>query len=280
MDLFQEIVRLRNEGRKGALATIVNVRGSIPSVAASKMLVHEDGTIVGTVGGGCVEAEVWQVARKVMSEEKPQTLSFDLDQKPDEDTGLICGGSLQIFIEPILPPPLIYVFGAGHVGLNVYKIARLAGFEVVVIDDRDSFANRERFPEAHEIHADDMDKVMGHLAPTEASYVVIVTRGHRHDLTVLQWAVTTAAHYIGMIGSKRKVLTVCRELLRRGIAAEKFNHVYAPIGLDIGATSPEEIAVSIVAEIIGDRRRTLAPLPHLRYLDKLCEDVVVAAERK
>ena len=144
MDVYDEIVRLRREGRRCALATIINARGSIPSVAAAKMLVRDDGSIVGTVGGGCVEAEVWQGAREAMKEEKPRTLTFNLDETPDKDTGLVCGGTLQVFVEPVLPPCMLYIFGAGHVGFNVYKIARLAGFEVVVVDDRDSYANRKR----------------------------------------------------------------------------------------------------------------------------------------
>src|SRR3954471_8085440 len=150
MDIYEEICRLTRAGRRGALATIVSVRGSIPSTAAAKMLVRDDGSIAGTIGGGCVEAEVWQAARKVMEKEKPQTLTFNLDQTPDKDTGLVCGGTLEIFIEPILPKPVLYLFGAGHVGFSVYKFATQAGFDVVVVDDRDSFANRERFAEARD----------------------------------------------------------------------------------------------------------------------------------
>jgi xanthine dehydrogenase accessory factor len=274
MDVYDEIARLRREGRRCALATIINVRGSIPSVAAAKMLVRDDGSIVGTIGGGCVEAEVWQGAREVMKEEKPRTLTFNLDQTPDKDTGLVCGGTLQIFVEPVLPPAVVYIFGAGHVGLNVYKIARLAGFEVIVVDDRDTYANQERCPEAREVHADDMDRVMAQLTPTESAFIVIVTRGHRHDMRVLGWAIKTPAHYIGMIGSRRKVLTVCEELQKQGASLEKLKCAHAPIGLDIGATTPEEIAVSIVAEMIADRRHSTAALPHLRCMDTLFTEEV------
>jgi len=274
MDVYDEIARLRREGRRCALATIINALGSIPSVAAAKMLVRDDGSIVGTVGGGCVEAEVWQGAREAMKEEKPRTLTFNLDQTPDKDTGLVCGGTLQIFVEPVLPPCILYIFGAGHVGFNVYKIARLAGFDVVVVDDRDSYANRERFPEARDIYADDMDHVMSQLVPPESAFIVIVTRGHRHDMCVLSWTVNTPAHYIGMIGSKRKVLMVCQELQKQGVSAEKLKRAHAPIGLDIGATTPEEIAVSIVAELIADRRRCDAALPHLSCVDALLDEEV------
>src|SRR5947199_7063300 len=155
MDIYEEIVDLRRRGRRGAIATIVNVRGSIPSFKTAKMLVRDDGSIVGTVGGGCVEAEVWQAAREVMESEKPRTLTFNLNQNPKYDTGLVCGGTLDIFIEPVLPPALLYIFGAGHVANSLYGTARNAGFDVTVIDDRESYANRDRFPDAKEIVPDD-----------------------------------------------------------------------------------------------------------------------------
>ena len=271
MDLFEEIVKLRREGRRAALATIVNVRGSIPSFATAKMLVRDDGSILGTLGGGCVEAEVWQAAREVIEQEKPRTLKFDLNNDPKYDTGLVCGGTLEIFIEPVLPPGTVYLFGAGHVSVNVYKMARLAGFDVVVVDDREQYANRERFPEAAAIHADDYERALALLEPNETSYLVIVTRGHRDDMRVLRWAVDTRARYIGMIGSKRKVISTYRELEAQGVAREKFARVHAPVGLDIGAITPEEIAVAIVAELIAERRNSPAALPHMRYVDKLEE---------
>src|ERR1700693_5346827 len=121
VDIYEEIVKLRQEGRRGAVAPIVNVRGSIPSFESAKMLVRDDGTIAGTIGGGCVEAEVWQAAREEMTSEKARSLSFGLNQDPKYDTGLVCGGTLDIFIEPVLPPPVLYIFGAGHVGYELYK---------------------------------------------------------------------------------------------------------------------------------------------------------------
>ena len=271
MDLFEEIVKLRREGRRAALATIVNVRGSIPSFATAKMLVRDDGSILGTIGGGCVEGEVWQAAREVIEQEKPRTLKFDLNNDPKYDTGLVCGGTLEVFIEPVLPPGTVYLFGAGHVSVNVYKMARLTGFDVIVVDDREQYANRERFPEAAAIHADDFERSLALLEPNETSYLVIVTRGHRDDMRVLRWAVDTRARYIGMIGSKRKVISTYRELEAQGVAREKFARVHAPVGLDIGAITPEEIAVAIVAELIAERRNSPAALPHMRYADKMAE---------
>src|SRR5438067_6215687 len=264
MDIYEQIVKLRGEGRRGAVATIVNVRGSIPSFESAKMLVRDDGTIVGTIGGGCVEAEVWEAAREAMKTEKPQTLKFNLNNYPKYDTGLVCGGTLEVFVEPVLPVSTLYIFGAGHVAWSLYKVARLAGFDVVVTDDRETYANRERFPEARDIYADEYEQVMAQLAPSESSYIVIVTRGHRDDMRVLRWAAETQARYIGMIGSQRKTIAIYRELEKEGIAPEKLARVYAPVGIDIGAITPEEIAVAIVAEMIAIRRASETALPHMK----------------
>jgi len=269
MDLYQEIVKLRQQGRRGAVATIVNVRGSIPSFETAKMLVRDDGSICGTIGGGCVEAEVWQAAREVMESEKPRTLTFNLNQDPKYDTGLVCGGTLDIFVEPILPPASLYIFGAGHVSINLYKVAKSAGFDVTVVDDREAYASRERFPEAQEVIAEDFERVMARLTPNESSYIVIVTRGHRDDMRILRWAVQTSARYIGMIGSKRKTIGIFGELTKEGISPALFERVHAPVGLDIGAVTPEEIAVAITAELIAVRRRVERELPHMSWFHRL-----------
>ena len=268
MDIFEEIVRLRKAGRKGALATIVEVQGSIPSHESSKILVRDDGTFAGTVGGGCVEAEVWSVAQEVMREEKPRRLHFNLNANPEYDNGLICGGSLDIFVEPILATPTALILGGGHVGLHVAKVAKIAGFDVVVADDREAFANKERFPEASETYAGPWDEVFPKLHVGNYTYLVLVTRGHKGDLDCLRWAVTTEARYIGMIGSKRKFIEICKVLEREGVPAERIERVHSPIGLDIGALTPEEIAVSIVAEMIAVRRNATPSAPSLAYKPK------------
>jgi xanthine dehydrogenase accessory factor len=268
MEIYEEIVKLQRAGHKGAVATIVNVRGSIPSFKSAKMLVRDDGTIAGTIGGGCVEAEVWQAAREVMASEKPRTLTFDLNQDPKYDTGLVCGGTLDIFIEPILPTPLLYIFGAGHVGHELSKAAGRAGFDVIVTDDREAYANQERFPEARQVIAEDFDQALTGITPNESAYIVIVTRGHRDDMRVLRWAVQTNAKYIGMVGSRRKAITVFRELTKEGLKPELFERVHSPVGLDIGAITPEEIAISIVAELVGIRRGAERPLPHMSWFHK------------
>jgi xanthine dehydrogenase accessory factor len=265
VDIYEQIVQLRREGRRGAVATIVNVRGSIPSFRTAKMLVRDDGSIAGTIGGGCVEADVWQAAREVMESEKPRTLKFDLNQDPKYDTGLVCGGTLEVFIEPILPPALLYIFGAGHVAVNLCQVAANAGFDVIVADDRSSYVTKERFPAAREVHALDFDQANAQFDPNESSYIVIVTRGHRDDMRVLRWAVQTRAGYVGMIGSKRKVIEIFKTLQNEGLPAHLFDRVHAPIGLDIGAITPEEIAVAITAELVAIRRHASAMLPHLSW---------------
>ena len=249
MDVYEEVVRLRNLGQKCAIATIVDVRGSIPSYESAKLLVREDGSMIGTIGGGCVEAEVWNAAREVIETEKPKHLNFNLGQDAAYDNGLICGGQLNVFVEPVLPLPHAFIFGAGHISKSLSKVANLAGFATVVVD------NRERFPEAEAVHAEEYEDVFPKLAINETSYIIIVTRGHRDDMRVLKLALATPARYLAMIGSKRKVINVIRELEKEGISRAAFERIHAPMGLDIGAISPEEIAISVAAEMIAVRRK-------------------------
>ena len=253
MDLFEEIVKMRRGGQRGALATIVHTNGSIPSYESSRMLVREDGSMAGTIGGGCVEAEVWSAAKEVMQKEAPRKMVFHLNNEASYDNGLICGGTLEVFVEPILPQPAVYLFGGGHVSMAVAKAAHAAGFGIVVVDDREAFANKERFPMAQEVYTS-YENAFEKIKPNAASYLLIVTRGHKEDMRVLAWAVRTEARYVGMIGSKRKVMSVYKALENEGYKPEEFERVFAPMGLDIGALSPEEIAVSITAELVAVRR--------------------------
>ena len=254
MDVYEEVVRLRRLGQKCALATIVQVNGSIPSYESAKLLVREDGSMLGTVGGGCVEAEVWNAAREVMETERPRQMNFSLGQDAAYDNGLICGGQLSIFVEPVVPQPRAFIFGGGHISKSISKVATIAGFASVIVDNREAFANRERFPEADEVFAEEYEDVFPKLAVRDTSYVIIVTRGHRDDMRVLRWAVETNAKYIAMIGSKRKVIGVVKELEKEGVPRSAFERIFAPMGFEIGAITPEEIAVSIVAEMIAVRR--------------------------
>ncbi|GAB4406675.1 MAG: XdhC/CoxI family protein [Bryobacter sp.] len=255
MDLYAEIVRLRKAGQKCAIATIVEVNGSIPSYESAKILVREDGSMLGTIGGGCVEAEVWNAAREVMETEKPRHMSFSLGQDAAYDNGLICGGQLNVFVEPVLPQPAALIFGAGHISKSLAQVTQMAGFGVTIVDNREAFANRERFPQVDEVIAGEYEEVFPKLEVNASSYVIIVTRGHRDDMRVLRWAITTPARYIAMIGSRRKVIAVLREFEKEGMSREDFERIHAPMGLEIGAITPEEIAVSVAAEMIAVRRQ-------------------------
>lgn len=254
MDVLEEAVRLRRQGRKCAMATIVEVNGSIPSYESARILVRDDGSMTGTIGGGCVEADVYAAAREVIETEKPRRLKFSLSQDAAYDSGLICGGQLEVFIEPLVPQPRAFIFGAGHISKGLAQVLGLSGFAVEVIDDRESFANPERFPTADAVHAGEYEEIFPKLSINPSSYVVIVTRGHRDDMRVLRLAVSTPARYIAMVGSKRKVISTVKELEKEGLARELFDKIHAPMGLDIGAITPEEIAVSVAAEMIAVRR--------------------------
>ena len=252
-DIYQEIVRVKAEGEEAALVTVVSATGSTPREEGAKMLVKPDGSIAGTIGGGSLEAQVIKEAVKVIKQGKPKRLHMSLTAEEAGEVGMICGGELEVFIEPILSPPTLYIFGGGHISLSLAKMGKLLGFKIAVIDDRAEFASPDRFPEADILLAEDFSKSFPRLKIDKSSYIVIVTRGHQHDEVVLEWAVGTLAKYIGMIGSKTKNETIFSHLLAKGISKEQLDRIHAPIGLKINAQTPEEIAVSILAEVIKVR---------------------------
>ncbi len=253
-DIYQEIVRIQKEGDTAALATIVWVKGSTPRSQGSKILIRSDGSMLGSIGGGCMEAEVWQEAMKVMEEGSSKALKFDLTGQEESDDGLICGGTMEVLVEPILAQPTLYLFGAGHIAFAVSKLGKMAGFRVAVIEERPAFANTERFPDADEIYAEEFESAFPKLNINRASYIVIACRGHLLDQQVLEWASRTPARYVGMIGSKKKVKSVFSNLRAGGVPQELLDKVHAPIGIPIASETPEEIAISIVGEVIKVRR--------------------------
>ena len=347
-DIYSEIVTALEKNEKVALATLITRVGSAPRAVGAKYLVKGDGTSLGSIGGGCVEAEVWQKAQKVMEEAKGKILHFDLTSEQLAEGGLICGGNIDIFLEPLkeeflnvyqevsrikqkggsavlatlvsvdgdfpkgegskvlikpsgekvgsllggvelekkilregeaqlkekkpkvlvfrhedrkmevlLEPvfsePTVYMFGGGHISEQLAPLAKKVHFKVVVVDDREMFANRERFPEADEVIVSEFEKCFDQLNIDDSSYIIIVTRGHLYDGFVLEQALRTNARYIGMIGSKKKIKTLYEILVKKGVSKETLNRVHAPIGLDINSETPEEIAVSIVAQLIKVR---------------------------
>ena len=357
-DIYSEIVKVLVKKEKLVLATLITRTGSAPRAVGAKYLIRENGSSLGSIGGGCVEAEVWQEAKEVMMKGKGRVLHFTLTSEQLAEGGLICGGNIDIFLEPlkeeflniyqevmkikqkggsailatlitvddgfpkegsskilmkasgemmgqifdgkqieqrilregetllkgnkptvivfdsekenypwkrmevllepIFSEPTVFIFGAGHVSQQLAPLAKKVSFKVVVIDDREIFANRERFPESDEIIVSEYEKCFDHLIIDESSYIVIVTRGHLYDGFVLEQAVKTDARYIGMIGSKKKIRTLYQNLMKKGIPKEALDRVHAPIGLDINSETPEEIAVSILAELIKVRGEPLS----------------------
>jgi len=253
VDIYQEIVRMQTEGGEAALATIISTQGSTPREVGSKMLIKSDEITIGSIGGGNVEAEVCREAKKVMSEGKPRILHFDLTGKETTEEGMICGGIMDVFVEPIQSLPTLYLFGAGHVSAPLSKMGKMAGFKVVVIDDRLEFASPERFPEADLVLCEELEKVFSTLQIGSSSYIVIATRAHQSDELVLEQALRTPAKYVGMLASRKKRETIFSHLLAEGIPQESLGKVHSPIGLKIRAETPEEIAISILAEIIKIR---------------------------
>ncbi len=350
-DIYAKIVELLKKNRFSVLATMIRQTGAAPRHAGTKFLIMEDGSFVGTIGGGLLEAQVLEGAKKVLKTHAPLRLNFILKGKDVEKTDMICGGDAEVFLEPILPEnphyldifkkamdvnrrggagvvativsadqwqtgpipkmfmdpdgerigalsgikeaedalrgelqqvltrgepnviichddegnelelfveplasePILYVFGGGHVSLQIVPLAAKVGFKVVVVDDRAEFADPDNFPEAWKVHQYSFEGVLDKFPVDESSYFVIVTRGHIHDKTVLTQALRSPARYIGMIGSRRKRNMIYDALLKQGFTKADIGRVHAPIGLDIGAETPEEIAVSIVAELIKIR---------------------------
>ncbi len=347
-DIYSEIVKSLGKKEKLALATLVSRVGSAPRAVGAKYLIRADGSTVGSIGGGCVEAEVWQEAQKVMEKQEGKVLHFELTSEQLAEGGLVCGGNINIFLEslreeflniyaeaarikqkggsailatlvlvegdfpkgegskvliknsgekvgsllggaeleskilserevvlrqkkpkilvfnqkgrsvevllePVFCEPTVYIFGGGHVSEQVAPLAKNVNFKVVVIDDREMFANRERFPEVDEVIVSEFEKCFNRFNIDDSSYIIIVTRGHLYDGIVLEQAAESKARYIGMIGSKKKIRTLYQSLTEKGIAKETLGRVHAPIGIDINSETPEEIAVSIVAELIKVR---------------------------
>lgn len=255
MELYEELLRLKKEGRSSALATIVQCSGSAPQKTGSKMLVRDDGSIVGTLGGGCLEAEVVQAALMAIRDELSLTLPFDLTEKQG---GLVCGGKVSIFIDPVIPDPTLVILGAGHVGKALTKVARFSGFRVVVCDDRPEYANPENLPDAHDIVVHDFPGIFSRMLLPDSAYIVVATRGHNHDLDAIIASLKTTARYIGLLGSRRKKALLFKALEDAGFSESQISRVYIPIGLPINSVTPEEIAVSIMAQIIQKRRENAA----------------------
>jgi len=250
-EVFTAALAALERGEPAALVTIVSTIGSTPQRVGAKMLVFSDGRIVGTIGGGCYENDAFWKAREAIKTRRPEMVHYELSDDFAQETGLVCGGQMDVYIEPIEPSPELYIIGAGHVGFHLARLAADVGFRVHVVDDREKFANLERFPTAVEVVADDIPAWIDRANLPAHAYAVIVTRGHTNDLEALRVLAPRELRYLGLIGSRAKVARIYEALVEAHMPAEALRRVHAPIGLDIGAVTPQEIAVSILAELIA-----------------------------
>jgi xanthine dehydrogenase accessory factor len=256
-DVFRAVVRALDEGERAALVTIVSTNGSTPQRVGAKMLVYDDGRTVGTIGGGCYENDAAGKAREAIRQRRPQLARYALNDDLAAESGLICGGQMDVYIEPIEPAADLYLLGGGHVSMEVARIAQLVGFRVHVVDDREKFVNAERFPGA-DLIVEDIAEWLGRASLPPSAFVVVVTRGHRYDHEAMRQLVHRPTRYLGLIGSRAKVVRIFEALAQDGADPASLTSVHAPIGLDIGAVTPAEIGVSIVAELVAVRSGRMA----------------------
>ena len=346
-EIFYEMLKILKKKQPCVLCTVVHTKGSTPQKAGAKLLIREDGTSLGTLGGGCVEGDMWHLGTQILKEKgKPIFREYQLNEEMAARGGLVCGGTMFIFIDPILTPlyfkpvaekiagaiqgeasialatlvstsedklssgmkllisedgstkgslgdadldreavsigrklaafgdnrfhettggsriyvegfttpPTLILMGGGHVNKAISNLAAPLGFRIFVVDDRPEFANKERFPETEEVMIADYENGLDKLDINSNTYIVVATRGHKYDDVALASAIQTPARFVGLLGSRRKSILIYKNLMNKGVPPERIQGVHAPIGLNIGALTPEELAVSIMGEIIMVRR--------------------------
>ena len=259
--IYQYVAKLEQEGREFAVCTVIDAQGSSPGRTSFKMIVLPDGTQHGTVGGGKLELTVLGAARDAIAEGKSRVVTFDLSQNGKDNLGMLCGGQVTLYIEYVGSRPLLYIYGAGHVGRFLATFASLVGFEVTVLDDRPEFATPARLPDAHHFLTGEFVELVQTTAYGPQGYHVILTDRHVSDERVLQALLERKLdnRYIGMIGSRSKTVEVFRRLVAAGIGREDLARVYAPVGIDHGGQTAEEIALAICVELVAVRHdHTLA----------------------
>ncbi len=257
LKVYEALVAAQHEGRPVSLATVIRTHGSVPRHAGSKMLIFADGSIVGTIGGGAMESLVVQTALNVITSGHPQVISYTLSDLKGGDPG-ICGGTVEIFVEPIGFLPTLVIIGCGHVGKALAELAKWSGFRVIVSDDREEFCNPEVIPNMDKYLPIPVTDLLEHLSLTPTTYVAAVTRGLPVDIQLFPKLLQAGISYIGLIGSKRRWAITRKTLIEEyGLSEEVVDQIHSPIGLDIGAETPQEIAVSIMAEVIQHHRTKL-----------------------
>jgi len=251
--VLEAALAAQREGRPAALAIVVETQGSVPREPGSKMLVWPDGQIVGTVGGGQMEALVIAEAQAAMRDGQCRMFTYNLADLEAGDPG-VCGGTVKVYVEPLMPAPTVLVIGCGHVGKAVAELAKWLGYRVIACDDRPGYATPEQIPGMDGYVEAAPEDLISRVAVTPFTYVVAVTRGLSVDETLLPALLKTPAPYIGLIGSRRRWALTVETLQAQGVSQADLERVHAPIGLSIGAETPKEIAVSILAEIIQVQR--------------------------
>lgn len=257
-EVFEGLIRLLAEGRRVALCTVIEKRGSGPREIGAKMLVEDGGETLGTIGGGNMERALIGEALGALREGRPKKAVFALHggSKGEDviETGLICGGEVTVFIDVVEPRPRLVVVGSGHIALPLSRLADMAGFDVVIVDDQET-ATHERFPMAKGIVTGRFDEALERVEVRPSDFVAIVHGEPEHDYTALARMTGKRPAYIGLLGSRAKIRALQKRLLENGFSPGELEGLHAPIGLDIGAVTPEEIGVSIIAEMIRERRR-------------------------
>jgi len=255
-NFFEKIVELKKSGEPAAFAIVIKIEGSTPRKVGAKMVVLKDGKAVGTLGGGDLEKRVIEEAINAIKQGQPRVASFTLDIEKGK-LDMMCGGKLDIYIEPILPDEKLVIFGAGHITRSLAPLMKGAGFKVSVVEDSPDLLQKDKFPETEDLVLTDMEQFARDLPSDPGTYIVLLSRGFSRDKAILSQLIQKDFKYIGMIGSQRKIRTMEEELQKQGVPKEALSKLHAPIGLDIGAETPEEIAISIAAEIIAAKKEKL-----------------------
>lgn len=251
--IYRKLAEIESLNQAAAVCTIVSSRGSVPRHVLSKMIVYMDGTIYGTIGGGEMENRVISEAIDAIRDGKPRLLEYRMSDPERGDPG-VCGGQMEVFVEPLQPKPTLLIIGVGHVGQAVVHLGHWLGFRVVVSDDRPEFCTPETVPEADEYYSVPISSLANHFDITPWTYIILTTRGVDVDVVGLPSLLDSPAAYLGVIGSRRRWETTREKLIDIGVSKEKLDLVRSPIGIELNAETPEEIAVSILAEIIMLRK--------------------------
>jgi xanthine dehydrogenase accessory factor len=255
-NFFETIVDLKKSGEPAALAIIIRTEGSTPRKVGTKMIILKDGKTIGTMGGGDLEKRVIEEALEAIRQGEPRITSFTLDIERGK-LDMMCGGKLDVYIEPILPDEKLIIFGAGHITRSLALLMKGAGFKVSVVEDSPDLLQKDKFPETEDLVLTDMEQFARNLPSAPRTYIVLLSRGFSKDKAILTQLIQKDFKYIGMIGSARKIVTMKEDLKKQGVPEEALLRLQAPIGLNIGAETPEEIAISIAAEIIAAKKEKL-----------------------